>query len=108
MDGGEEIVEYMLGPRGKVEVGAGGVSGLAREVYGCGGGDGDLTAAEREEREEFEARLRRSLGMGEVAEQRREAEEAQANGHVEREEEQRRRSSRRAAAEESEEESDSD
>lgn len=107
MDGGEEIVEYMLGPRGKVEVGAGGVSGLAREVYGCGGGDGDLTATEREEREEFEARLRRSLGIGGVAERTREAEEAQANGHGEGERE-RRRSSRRGAADESEEESESD
>lgn len=62
-DGGEEIVEYMVGPRGKVEVGSGGVAGLVREVYGRGGGLEDLTPAEREEREEFEARLKRSLGV---------------------------------------------
>lgn len=62
-DGGEEVVEYMVGPRGKVEVGWGGVAGLVREVYGLGGGLEDLTPAEREERGEFEARLRGVLGL---------------------------------------------
>lgn len=62
-DGGEEIVEYMVGPRGKVEVGSGGVAGLVREVYGRGGNLEDLTPAEREEREEFDARLKKSLGV---------------------------------------------
>ncbi|KAI9881139.1 MAG: hypothetical protein M1830_008297 [Pleopsidium flavum] len=32
--GGEEVVEYMVGPRGKVEVGEEGVRGLVRGVYG--------------------------------------------------------------------------
>ncbi|KAL2824592.1 MAGE family-domain-containing protein [Aspergillus cavernicola] len=65
MDGGDEIIEYMVGPRGKVEVGARGVAGLVREVYGHQGmvEDDDITAAERERVEEFEFRLSRSLGI---------------------------------------------
>ncbi|KAL4880069.1 MAGE family-domain-containing protein [Aspergillus karnatakaensis] len=65
MDGGDEIIEYMVGPRGKIEVGARGVAGLVREVYGRQAmveGD-DITAAEREKMEEFEFRLSRSLGF---------------------------------------------
>ncbi|OJD15759.1 hypothetical protein AJ78_04016 [Emergomyces pasteurianus Ep9510] len=92
MDGGEEVVEYLVGPRGKVEVGVAGVSGLAREVYGFGeegsnengNGDGDgdgdggvdegvgvgvgvgVGAAKRQaEVESFEKRLKRSLGIRE-------------------------------------------
>lgn len=74
MDGGEEVIEYMVGPRGKVEVGVNGVAGLVREVYGRPAPDGveaaredgdDLTAAEGEEMELFERRLRRSLGINE-------------------------------------------
>ncbi|KAJ5670335.1 uncharacterized protein N7477_005698 [Penicillium maclennaniae] len=76
MDGGEEIIEYMVGPRGKIEVGSGGVAGLAREVYGLAEGT--------EESEEFEVKLRRSLGIGgDVTERRREEEEEvedRANG----------------------------
>jgi hypothetical protein len=65
MDGGEEIIEYMLGPRGKVEVGVQGVAGLVREVYGRQGAvEGDEpTPAERAQMEEFESRLARSLGI---------------------------------------------
>lgn len=59
MDGGEEIIEYMVGPRGKVEVGSGGVAGLARSVYGVVGATDEA---------EFEAKLRRSLGIGGVVE----------------------------------------
>ncbi|KAL2821092.1 MAGE family-domain-containing protein [Aspergillus granulosus] len=65
MDGGDEIIEYMVGPRGKVEVGARGVAGLVREVYGRQAmveGD-DITPAEMEKMEEFEFRLSRSLGL---------------------------------------------
>ncbi|EGE83350.1 hypothetical protein RJZ56_005055 [Blastomyces dermatitidis] len=74
MDGGEEIVEYLVGPRGKVEVGVVGVSGLAREVYGFGerggsnvnGGEGEGVPAKRQEEvEAFEKRLKRSLGITE-------------------------------------------
>ena len=75
MDGGEEVIEYMVGPRGKVEVGSSGVAGLVREVYGHGEGDGDLTQAEREKREEFEVRLKRSLGIVDVREAIREADQ---------------------------------
>lgn len=64
MDGGEEVIEYMVGPRGKMEVGAQGVAGLVRQVYGRQDpGDGDITAAERAQMEEFELRLARSLGI---------------------------------------------
>ncbi|PGH18082.1 hypothetical protein AJ79_00709 [Helicocarpus griseus UAMH5409] len=60
MDGGDEVVEYLVGPRGKVEVGVAGVSGLAREVYGFGNGD-----RSQEDVEGFEKRLKRSLGIRE-------------------------------------------
>lgn len=50
--GGEESVEYVIGPRGKVEVGEKGVAGLVRSVYG-------KTDAEADE---LERRLVRSLG----------------------------------------------
>ncbi|KAL4787684.1 MAGE family-domain-containing protein [Aspergillus varians] len=65
MDGGDEIVEYMVGPRGKIEVGARGVAGLVREVYGRQAliEDGDITPAEQERMEDFEFRLGRSLGF---------------------------------------------
>ena len=47
---GEDSVDFLIGPRGKVEIGERGVAGLVREVYGDGGGD------------EVERRLVRSLG----------------------------------------------
>ncbi|KAB8275310.1 MAGE family-domain-containing protein [Aspergillus minisclerotigenes] len=92
MDGGEELVEYMVGPRGKMEVGTAGVAGLVREVYGVGNTE--------EQREDFEARLARSLGI-KVPEPREEEEEQ--NGDVEGEETQRRQSQRRRRTEEEEE-----
>lgn len=49
--GGEESVEFVVGPRGKVEVGERGVAGCVREVYGDG-----ATGLEK--------RLERSLGAG--------------------------------------------
>jgi hypothetical protein len=49
--GGEDLVEYMVGPRGKVEVGEEGVGGMVRAVYG-------------NSQEDLEARLERSLGFG--------------------------------------------
>jgi DNA-binding PadR family transcriptional regulator len=63
MDGGEEIIEYTVGPRGKVEVGSGGVAGLTRSVYGVAGTTDEA---------EFEAKLRRSLGIVGVVERERE------------------------------------
>jgi ribosomal protein L12E/L44/L45/RPP1/RPP2 len=48
---GEDLVEYMVGPRGKVEVGEEGVGGMVRSVYGGSA-------------EELEQRLERSLNFG--------------------------------------------
>ncbi|KAK2809842.1 hypothetical protein FQN50_003482 [Emmonsiellopsis sp. PD_5] len=62
MDGGEEVVEYLVGPRGRVEVGVAGVMGVVREVYGFGGEGGE---GEGEDREDFEKKLKRSLGVRE-------------------------------------------
>ncbi|KAF7585105.1 hypothetical protein BBP40_012708 [Aspergillus hancockii] len=98
MDGGEEVIEYMVGPRGKVEVGPQGVLGLAREVYGRQG-DG-------EEMVEFEARLARSLGI-KGPEQRDEEEQGEdEDGEGGGEGQERRQSQRRRRAAESESESD--
>lgn len=64
MDGGEEVIEYLLGPRGKVEVGTEAVAGLVRTVYGKEKGDHEgLTQLQKEELEDFEGRLGRSLGI---------------------------------------------
>jgi melanoma-associated antigen len=57
MDGGEEVIEYMVGPRGKIEVGESGVAGVVRKVYGR-----DSTAEENAN-DDFEARLARSVGF---------------------------------------------
>lgn len=105
MDGGEELVEYMVGPRGKVEVGEKGVAGLVREVFGrqaAVDGAEDLTGIERDQMEEFERRLQRSLGIRARPQQTGVDEPAGVNG-VDRsgdEEENgpRRRRSRRQAA----------
>ncbi|KAJ5615520.1 hypothetical protein N7537_000634 [Penicillium hordei] len=67
MDGGEEVVEYVLGPRGKIEVGTSGVAGLVRTVYGKDVGDhAGLTQLQREDLEDFEGKLGRSLGVDPV------------------------------------------
>ncbi|KAL9098236.1 MAG: hypothetical protein Q9163_006067 [Psora crenata] len=50
--GGEETVDYVVGPRGKVEVGEKGVAGLVRTIYG----------KKDTEADELERRLVRSLG----------------------------------------------
>lgn len=50
--GGEESVDYVVGPRGKAEVGERGVAGVVRKVYG----------KKDEEAEELEKKLVRSLG----------------------------------------------
>lgn len=61
-DGGEELVEYSVGPRGKMEVGPIGVAGLVREVYGRHQSGGEENGDEERNRD-FEDRLRRSLGF---------------------------------------------
>lgn len=53
---GEEDVSYIVGPRGKVEVGDRGVEGLVKAVYGELDGEGE---------EELGRRIARSLGMNE-------------------------------------------
>ncbi|KAF1967164.1 MAGE-domain-containing protein [Bimuria novae-zelandiae CBS 107.79] len=53
--GGEELVDYMVGPRGKVEVGKEGVRDLVRTVYG-------------DDVQDLDQRLKRSLGLGEDGE----------------------------------------
>jgi len=84
--GGEEVVEWVVGPRGRREVGRKGVAGLVRGVYGFGvdgsglglempradDGDeqeeGEQHARKRRpvkmEKDELEARLKRTLGDG--------------------------------------------
>ncbi|KAL8759289.1 MAG: hypothetical protein Q9184_003674 [Pyrenodesmia sp. 2 TL-2023] len=52
--GGEETVDFVVGPRGKAEVGERGVAGLVRKVWRKTG----------TEKEELEKRLVRSLGSG--------------------------------------------
>jgi melanoma-associated antigen len=50
---GEEVIEWVVGPRGKIEVGERGVHGFVRAVYGGSG----------EDEEELESKLERSLGL---------------------------------------------
>lgn len=57
---GEENIEWVVGPRGKVEVGIRGVTGLVKGVYGF-----PATPAEAGGEEELERKLRRSLGIKE-------------------------------------------
>ena len=72
--GGEESVEYIVGPRGKVEVGERGVAGLVRGVYG----KKDVEA------DELERRLVRSLGDVVIDEKRRvEGEDGDIDGEQE-------------------------
>jgi melanoma-associated antigen len=49
---GEELVDYMVGPRGKVEVGEDGVAEFVKRVYG------------QKADEDLGKRLERSLGLG--------------------------------------------
>ncbi|ETN46889.1 uncharacterized protein HMPREF1541_01078 [Cyphellophora europaea CBS 101466] len=64
--GGEEVVSFTVGPRGKMEVGRKGVEGLVRSVYGLGAA-GDNGDGPKIEDAELAKRLQRSLGVrGEV------------------------------------------
>ncbi|KAI9806334.1 MAG: hypothetical protein M1825_006449 [Sarcosagium campestre] len=49
--GGDETIEYLVGPRGKIEVGPESVAGIIKSVYGEEGG------------EDLEARIQRSLAL---------------------------------------------
>ena len=66
--GGEEVIEYMVGPRGKVEVGIGGVAGLVKGVYG----DSAM--------EDLDARIERSMGLNEKEKKGRGKEGPQRHG----------------------------
>ena len=75
--GGEESVEYVIGPRGKVEVGEKGVAGLVRSVYGKKDAEAD----------ELERRLVRSLGDVVIEKKSREVGEEEGNLEGEQEKE---------------------
>ena len=53
---GEESVDYTVGPRGKVEIGAQGAAAMVKQVYGEGAD------------EDLDRKLARSLGLNEVRE----------------------------------------
>ena len=55
---GEEVVEWVVGPRGKVEVGIGGVKGFVKSVYGIG-----KNGEDEEGDEDLERKIKRSLGI---------------------------------------------
>ena len=88
--GGEESVEYVIGPRGKVEVGERGVAGLVKAVYGKKDAEAD----------ELERRLVRSLGEVVIEKKKRRVDGV--NGDIEEEENE--ADDARAGAQESEEE----
>ena len=67
--GGEETVDYVVGPRGKVEVGERGVAGLVKRVYNKKDAEAD----------ELEKRLVRSLGDV-VIEKKRPVNDEEAGG----------------------------
>ncbi|KAL1305542.1 hypothetical protein AAFC00_007152 [Neodothiora populina] len=54
---GEEIIEWIVGPRGKVEVGERGVTGVVKKVYG---------GLEEDEAADLDRRVNRSLGLRET------------------------------------------
>lgn len=66
--GGDEITEWMVGPRGKVEVGINGVHGLVMEAYGDSAPD-DLAA-----------RVKSSLGLDAPKKEKTEVVKQAANG----------------------------
>ncbi|KAI5303557.1 hypothetical protein KEM56_007428 [Ascosphaera pollenicola] len=92
LDSGEEIIEYTVGPRGKVEVGKKGVAALVGEVYGFGRNAAsrepnpwdreDNEARDKQNFEDFQARLRRSLGLVEGEDIHDPADHAAMNAEV--------------------------
>lgn len=64
--GDEETVDWRVGPRGKVEIGNGGISGFVREIYG------------QDAPEDLDKRLQRSLGV-EVGRENEEDEDIEQN-----------------------------
>lgn len=103
-ENGEEITDYMVGPRGKLEVGSTSVAAFVREVYGLRPhiNAGSPSQMDRDVRKNFEYQLRRSLGMNVEREQITEDTPA-PDDHVDRP---RRRSRRATTAARSEDEMD--
>ena len=62
---GEENIEWVVGPRGKVEVGINGVQGLVKGVYGFSGIGDHQDMEDKDEEKELDKKLRRSLGIRE-------------------------------------------
>ncbi|KAI9679845.1 MAG: Altered inheritance of mitochondria protein 18 mitochondrial [Caeruleum heppii] len=93
--GGEEVVEYMVGPRGKVEIGEAGVAGLVKKVYGDGGADDE---------DDLEARIQRSLGVEEGGLTRKDKQKSDGEGGTTRPRGRPRRAAGGAAEEEDDEE----
>ena len=91
---GEEDVFWVVGPRGKVEIGEEGILGLVRAVYGDLGEEGE---------EELESKIARSLGVAE-REALPEKQQQQQNG----EKKQKKVRKRRDAEDENEEEDKAD
>ncbi len=58
----EEGWLYSVGPRGKVEIGARGVEGLVKAVYGLGSGEEDVAGEEEQGNEEVEGANARTNG----------------------------------------------
>ena len=93
---GEEDVFWVVGPRGKIEIGEDGMLGLVRAVYGDLGEEGE---------EELESKIARSLGVAEreaLAEMRQQ--QKQRNG----EKKQKKLRTRRDAEDENAEEDEAD
>jgi len=71
--GGEETIDYIVGPRGRVEVAEKGVAGLVRTVYG----------RRDAEAEQLDERLARSLGDIVIDKKNRPKEDEEADGEEE-------------------------
>ena len=94
--GGEDQISYVIGPRGKVEVGVKGVVGLVKSVYGLGAVE--FNNGPKMEEDELNKRLTRSLGLT-VGETRGEQQEEDGEVQVQEQpqQQQQRRSGRRRA-----------
>ncbi|KAK4988410.1 hypothetical protein LTR50_003924 [Elasticomyces elasticus] len=64
--GGEETIEWIVGPRGRVEVGDEGVTGLVKTVFGA-------EDADEEQRRELDERIQKSLRLDEKAHEQAQA-----------------------------------
>lgn len=92
---GEEVVEWVPGPRGRMEIGAKGVAGMVQRVYAGAEADG-----EESEQEELTKKLERSLGIKLQAPVEEERDEEMRDDQKPPPAQQRRRGKRQAAQEE--------